>query len=101
MFTSTNYESVWLELSVGVNNEKISLGLIYHQSGNSIREFTIQFSEFLFMNNILKDKDVCIFSEININSILRYQDSSFTNYLHEICNFGFTNRIDVPTRVNN
>ena len=53
------------------------------------------------MNNILKYKDVCIFGDININSLKRYQDSSVTNYFHEICGFGFTNLIDVPTRVTN
>ena len=46
------------------------------------------------MNNILKYKDVCIFGDININSLKNDQDSSIKKYLHEICSFGFTNLID-------
>ena len=53
------------------------------------------------MNNILEYKDVCIFGDININSLKSYQDLSIINYLHEVCSFGFTNLIDVPTTVTN
>ena len=47
-FTSANYESVWLELSIGAHNEKILVGLIYRHPGSSINDFTKQFSDFFF-----------------------------------------------------
>ena len=35
-FTSANYESIWLELSMGVHIEKFLVGFIYGYPGNSL-----------------------------------------------------------------
>ena len=43
-----NFESLWLELSIGINNKNsknIAGGLIYHHPGTSMPEFSKQFSE--------------------------------------------------------
>ena len=77
------------------------MGLIYHHPGHSIIDFTKQFSEFLFTNNILQDKCICIFGDININLVKKDKAISIKNYLNEIHSFGTINLIDVPTRVTN
>ena len=100
-FNSANYESVWLELSIGAHNEKILVGLIYRHPGSSINDFTKQFSDFLLANNINQNKEICIFGDININLLHKDKDKSINNYLNEIHSFGITNLIDVPTRVTN
>ena len=100
-FTSANYESVWLELSIGAHNEKILVGLIYRHPGSSINDFTKLFSDFLLTNNIIQNKEICIFGYININLLHKDKDKSINNYLNEIHSFGITNLIDVPTRVTN
>lgn len=100
-FTSANYESVWLELSIGAHNEKILVGLIYRHPGSSINDFTKQFSDFLLTKNIIQNKEICIFGDININLLHKDKDKSINNYLNEIQSFGITNLIDVPTRVTN
>ena len=69
IFTCENYESVWLEISIGKNNESLLVRLIYRHPGNSISDFTKQLSEFLLVNNFLQNKEVCIFGDININSL--------------------------------
>ena len=100
-FTSANYESVWLELSIGAHNEKILVGLIYRHPGSSINDFTKQFSDFLLTKNIIQNKEICIFGDININLLHKDKDKSINNYLNEIQSFGIANLIDVPTRVTN
>ena len=54
IFTSQNYEPVWLEISIGKNNESLLVGLIYSHPGNSINDFTKQLSEFLVVNMYFK-----------------------------------------------
>ena len=99
IFTSENYESVWLEILIGKNNENVLVGLIYRHPGNSISDFTKEFSDFLLMNNILQNKEICIFGDININSLKKDKETSIRNYFNEIVSFGLTNLINVPTRV--
>ena len=40
IFFSSNFESVWIELSTGLNNKKKLVGLIYCHPGASIADFT-------------------------------------------------------------
>ena len=52
-FPSGNYDTIYLEISMGTNNLSILIGLVYCYPGNSISDFTRKFLEFLIMNNIL------------------------------------------------
>ena len=80
IFHSANYESIWVELSVGVNSKKILVGLIYRHPGTSVTEFTKQFSDFL-SNITLQNKDICIFGDININLLKNDKEQSIKNYM--------------------
>ena len=51
------------------------------------------------MKNINNYKDICIFGDININS-LNNKTKSVKNYLDQINGFGLKNLIKVPTRFN-
>jgi len=84
-----------------VNNKKNLVGLIYRHPGASIYDFTKQFSEFLLKSNIIGNKDICIFGDININSLKIDEEKSVKNYFNEINSFGLKNLIDIPTRVTN
>ena len=68
-----------MEISIGKYNESVLVGLIYRHPGNSINDFTKQLSEFLLVNNILQNKEVCIFWDININSLKKDTETSFKN----------------------
>ena len=98
----SNYESLWLELFIGINYKNsinILVELIYHHPGTSIFEFSKQFSEF-FVRNITGYKETCIFGDININS-LNDKVNSVKNYLSQIRDFCLTNLINIRNRVNN
>ena len=88
-----------MEISIGKHNESVLVGLIYRHPGNSINDFTKQLSEFLLVNNILQNKEVCIFGDVNINLLKKDKELSIKNYFNEIHNFSLTNLINVPTRV--
>ena len=77
-------------------NESVLVGLIYRHPGNSISDFTKQLSEFLLVNNILQNKEICIFGDININSLKKDRETSIKNYFNEIHSFCL---INVPTGV--
>ena len=101
-FICVSYESIWLEISVGVNsknNKNILVRIIYRHPNASIPEFSKNFSDF-FLENINNYKDICIFGDININ-YLNDKATSVKNYLNHINGFGLTNIIKVPTRINN
>ena len=72
--------------------------MIYCHPGTSVTEFTKQFSDFL-SNITLRNKDICIFWDANINLLKKDKVQSIKNYNDEICSFGLTNVINVPTRV--
>ena len=84
IFTCENYEYVWLEISMGKNNESLLVGLIYCHPGNSTSDFTKQLSEFLLVINLFQNKEACIFGDININSLKKDTETSIKNYFNEI-----------------
>ena len=100
-FTCSKYESLWVEISVGKNSndsKNILVGILYRHPQTSISEFNKEFSHF-FMENINNYKDICIFGDININS-LNNKTKSVKNYLDQINGFGLKNLIKVPIRLN-
>ena len=101
-FTSNSYESLWLEISVGINsknNRNILVGVIYRHPKASIHEFSKKFSD-LLLENINYYKYICIFGGINTNN-LSDKNASLKNSINQINVFGLTNIIKVSTRINN
>ena len=101
-FTSNSYESLWLEISVGINsknNRNILVGVIYRHPKASIHEFSKKFSD-LLLENINNYKYICIFGGINTNN-LSDKNASVKNSINQINVFGLTNIIKVSTRINN
>ena len=63
--------------------------LVYQYPGKTIKQFGKTISDF-FIENINSYKGLCIFGDININS-LNDKVNSVKNHLNQIQGFGLTN----------